>query len=504
MNNRTLHIVLSSMLCMAFGACTDDAPMDVPISDQQIQFAANTASSRNFLDEGSLATIGSRITLYGFHDDESMDLDGKALTYTNVGGENSWKVMNNGTTPQKYYWAESGVYKFYSWLAYDAAGKLTIPDGWNYQDRKLTIPSTIVDKNYNQFDFIYSDVHVRNLDELTSDLEKYATVPLEMKHLFSSISIGAINTTEEDVTINRVALEGIHEYGSAELDYSGNSVRVTYEETSTNRAQGIPFVELMKIPITETDSAYYSYLLPKVNGKVGNAFEGTTTKKFYMIWPQDSTVISPTNLVEGETYKSTDSLLVVEYETGGVQYTKRAKFPSMVWEAGKKYHFDIQFADKIVGLTATVKPWNYTSAEVDFKDGVEVNKKLAWNDTISIVDATKKTVTVKQGQPIKATFQIGAPKGGQWRVSLEGDVQAFVITDDVSPTEDGMGPIDGTLHSIRIVPKISNPDRDYVVKLKFVVLTADGRIFAADDMVQDTDGNPETDDSYQLILPSVK
>ena len=186
---------------MAFGACTDDAPMDVPISDQQIQFSANTASSRNFLDEGSLATIGSRITLYGFHDDESMDLDGKALAYTNVGGENSWKVME-GSTPQIYYWAESGIYKFYGWLAYDAAGKLTIPNGWNYQDRKLTIPSTIVDKNYNQFDFIYSDVHVRNLDELTSDVERYATVPLEMKHLFSSyLRITSIKNDETSLLI---------------------------------------------------------------------------------------------------------------------------------------------------------------------------------------------------------------------------------------------------------------------------------------------------------------
>ena len=127
-----------------------------------------------------------------------------------------------------------------------------------------------------------------------------------------------------------------------------------------------------------------------------------------------------------------------------------------------------------------------------------MNDTLAWNDTTSIVDDTKKTVTVKQGQPIVGSFQITAPQGGQWRVSLEGDVQAFTITDDVAPIEDAMGPIDGTSHSIRIVPKISNPDRDYVVRLKFVVLTADGRVLAADDVVQGQNN------VYQLILPSVK
>ena len=494
MNNRTLHIVLSSMLCMAFGACTDDTAVDVPFSDLQIQFAASTSSSRSFLDNQSLETLGTELNLYGFHSGGAIGLeDGKPLTFANVGGENNWKVMD-GTVPQKYYWAESGVYRFYGWLAYDAAGKLSIPAAWNYNEAKLTIPQTKVDKDYNQFDFIYSDVHVRNLDELTSDLERYATVPLEMKHLFSSISIGAINTTEEDVIIKKVALEGIHEFGSAELDYSRNSVNVTYRQTSTQRTNDEPFIESIKIPITANDSAYYSYLLPKVNGVIGNAFEGATAKKYYMIWPQDSTVVSP------KTDTAKDSLLVVEYETGGVQYKKRAKFPAMVWEAGKKYHFDIQFADKIVELKATVNPWNYTSAEVDFSQGVQVTQKVEWNDTVSIVDDTKKTVTVKQGQPIVASFQFGAPKGGQWRVSLEGDVQAFVITDDVAPIEDAMGPIDGNVHTIRIVPKISNPDRDYVVRLRFVVLTADGRVLAADDMMQDSN----IANIYQLILPSVK
>ena len=500
MNNRTLHIVLSSMLCMALGACTEDAAMDVPFSDQQIQFATHTSSSRSFLDNQSLETLGTELNLYGFHSGGAIGLeDGKPLTFANVGGENNWKVMD-GTVPQKYYWAESGVYRFYGWLAYDAAGKLSMPEDWVYQGTKLTIRETKVDKDYNQFDFIYSDVHVRNLNVLTSDVERYATVPLEMKHLFSSISIGAINTTEEDVIIKKVELGGIHEFGSAELDYSGNSVSVSYGQTTTQRTDGAPFIETIKIPITENNLEYYSYLLPKVNGVVGNAFEGATAKKYYMIWPQDSTVVSPTNPIGEEEYKSTDSLLVVKYETGGERYKKRAKFPPMVWEAGKKYHFDIQFADKLVELKATVNPWNYTSAEVDFSQGVLVTQKVEWDKNVSIVDDTKKTVTVKQGQPIVASFKFGAPQGGQWRVSLEGDVQAFVITDDVSPIEDAMGPIDGEEHIIRIVPKISNPDRDYVVRLRFVVLTADGRVLAADGMVQDDN----TENIYQLILPSVK
>ena len=500
MNNPTIHILFSSLLCMAFSACTEDTVMDMhQQSDKQIQFEAQTAFSRGFIDnQQDLDIIGTKFCLYGFYKNTSMDLEGKPLTFATVGGVNSWRVMD-GTSPQTYYWANDGSYKFYGWLVYDAAGKLSIPNEWTYNDANsiLSIPSTIVDKDYNQFDFIYSDVHIRDLDQLTTETEKYATVPLNLNHLFSAFSIGAINTTNEDVLITKVALEGIHELGSATLDYSGDVVSVDYQPTSTERAENVPFIKTIQYEVNEGKFEYLNYILPKVNGVVGNAFNGTTDKRYYMIWPQSTEVVSPTTLVtgeEGRDYAATDSLLVVEYTMGGIAYKKRVKFPDMAWEAGKKYHFDIQFADKLVALKATVKPWNYTSAAVDFTDELAVKTKLIWNSEVSIVE--NKTVTVKQGQPIQGRFQIVAPQGGQWRVSLEGDVQAFEIMDDVSPIEDAMGPIDGIEHTIRIIPKISNPDRDYVVKVKFVVLTADGRILAADKLVQD--------DVYQLILPSVK
>ena len=491
---------------MAFCACTEDSAMYVPLTDKLIQFEAKAPSSRGFIDSQNIATNGTKLNLYGFHDNDAMELEGKPLTYTNVNGENHWKVMD-GATPQQYFWEESGDYTFYGWLAYDAAGSLSIPEGWTYDGttRKLTIPETEVGEEYNQFDFVYSDVYVRDLDQLSSVAEKYATVPLTLNHLFSAFSIGAKNTTNEDVTITKIAIEGIHQKGSAVLDYSQNPVTVTYD-TSLGRDAEVPFMDNID---NEYEEVIYSYRVAKENGVIGDAFFGGGNKVYHMIWPQKKEVVSPTNPIEGDDnrkFLATDSLLVVEYTMGGIEYKKRVKFPDMAWEAGKKYHFDIQFADKMVELKATVNPWNYTSSFVDFMDNsvtVKESGRLKWDETTCSVVPGEKKVYVSQGQPIKASFTLDAPTGGQWRVSLEGDAHAFAIIDDVLPFDDAVGPIDGKEHTIRITPKISNPERDYVVKLKFVVLAADGKVISADDVIQDKDGVNTTNDIYELILPSV-
>ena len=179
------------------------------------------------------------------------------------------------------------------------------------------------------------------------------------------------------------------------------------------------------------------------------------------------------------------------------------KLPAENWEAGKKYFFELQVIDKLVELTSTVTPWEYTSTEVDFtQSAVEVNSegRLAWDANTCTIDHANQKVYVRNGQPVEATFCIDAPLGGQWRVSLEGDVAAFSIVDDTAPTNDGFGPIDGQIHRIRIRPNISSPDRDYAVRLKFVAITADSKTLPADNMVQNTDADEEAE-IYTIILP---
>ena len=73
----------------------------------------------------------------------------------------------------------------------------------------------------------------------------------------------------------------------------------------------------------------------------------------------------------------------------------------------------------------------------------------------------------------------------KWMISLTGDVNAFEVTPD-------NGEIDGITAHISVKPLISDPKRDYKVKLKFAVRRADGRVITADE-VQPT--------VYTIVLP---
>ena len=232
-----------------------------------------------------------------------------------------------------------------------------------------------------------------------------------------------------------------------------------------------------------------------------------TSKHYYMVWPQTAAVLSPPNSGSGDDYDpNTDpsNILYIEYQVGENTFQKRLKLPDQAWEAGKRNYLEVQVADKLVALTATVKDWDYTSSVVDFQDYilVEEEDRLRYDEEKSIVDHTNKKVYIKNGQPAEASFTIDAPTGGQWRVSLEGDVTAFEIVDDTDPTDDGFGPIDGLQHTIKIVPLITNPSRDYSVRLKFVVVTADSKILPADNMIQGTIGDHAVN-YYDIVLQSV-
>ena len=503
MFGRFLFLVFLSVFTLSCSNEEFDRPHD---GDEEISFQVENVSSRAFIDENSLKTIGTSLSVYGFlngqifFDGTPMAMKNKNLEYDGVDGEARWIIKDNDS-PAKYHWIENGKYKFFGWLKHDKASGLSVPDTWNFDEltNRFTIPQIVVDKDYNQFDFIFSDVHIRELDENTTAEVKQVPVPFVLHHLFASFGVGIRNSSEEDVTITKVALEGIHDKGGATIDYSDDVSGVIYTPTSVSRQDGVPFIEYNG----------GGYLLPKETGLVGDAFSGVKDRIFYMVWPQTKEIVAPNTPVtdEGEReFAATDSLLVVEFVREGQKFSKRIKLPEADWEPGKKYHLEIQIADKLVELKVTVNPWEYSTGSMDFSNeavAIKEDGHLQWDENTCIKNDTEKKVYVNQGQPIEATFALDAPQGGQWRVSLEGDMTAFKILDDSAPVEDGIGPIDGTSHRIRIVPQINNPERNYTATLKFVVLTAEGKVLSVDDLVQDADGD-EIPDLYTIVLQTNK
>ena len=502
MINRFIYILTIALCGCLMSSCVQEDlfPED---ESNDIVFRTQVPATRGFLSTSTLATVGSELSVIGTLNGTDMDLSGKTLKYKNIGGTNRWTFVDGSDNPLTYYWLGLGTYKFYGWLKHDAVGSLSTPNDWTYNSstKKLNIPTTTVDKDYNQYDFLYSEVDQRIMDASNFSTLKSQPVSLGMHHLFSSFGIGIRNTSEDAITVKEVKLYNIHEMGSAEIDYSGATAAATYT-TSTSRAADAPFISStteFTLPASPTTGGTVEY-------NIFNPAEDA--KHYYMVWPQSAEVLSPTNAntnpSDDREYLATDSIFYIKYQVGENTFEKRLKFPANAWQAGKRNYLEIQVADKLVSLTATVKDWDYASSVIDFQDNilVEETDRLAYDEEKSIVDKVNKKVYVKNGQPVEARFAIDAPTGGQWRVSLEGDVTAFEIIDDTDPADDGFGPIDGQQHTIRIVPLISNPDRDYVVRLKFVVVTADSKILPADNMIQGTDTNHNIN-YYNIILQSV-
>lgn len=484
----TLALLLVSIL-----SCSHEEHDRYDSDSEEMSFQVENGKTRGFVDGTNINTIGTSLAVYGYlgnhpiWEGTSMAMQGKSLEYDRVEGELRWIIKSEGA-PVKYYWNENGTYRFFGWLKHDQANGLSLPATWAFNEttKQFTIPETIIDKNYNQFDFIYSGVHTRTLSENTTAEEKRIPVPFELKHLFSSFGVGIRNsfpnevgTTNGDVTIKKMVLMGIHDKGSAVIDYTNNGI-ATYENTSMSD-ETKPFIAY----------AGEGYVLPAEVGVVGDAFSGSREQVYYMVWPQKLEAVTTPPAQEGNDGEEVISgpYLDVEFLRDGETYAKQVKLPEMDWEAGKRYHFELQMADKQIELTATVKDWEYNSSAMDFMDSTistADQSRLSWDANTCIIDEQNHKIYVKQGQPIEATFAFTTPQGAQWRVSLEGDFSAFKILDDASPREDGIGPIDGKLHRIQIVPQITNPDRQYSAKLKFAVLTADGRVLTADNVIQPT------------------
>lgn len=524
MNKIFLHLWLFTLGSSILHSCTqNEAVPDVESQDQEneITFQTNENASRAFID-GNLSTDGTTIKIYGYHDGNLLaankpgkELNGKSLTYQ----DGKWSVMNDEGTPLTYFWEGNGTYRFFGWLTNDEANGIEIPDDLKltYADSQLSIPETVIDKDYSQFDFLYSEINHRKMTDENFNREKGQPVSMDMNHLFTAFAIGIRNTSEDDIVIKSVTLNCVHDEGSVNIDFSENATANGPTESASSVPSIAHYGQTSKSDANAPFNSYSGSYTLTSGSNLPNIFSpADIDQKYYMVWPQTGVVLNATGISLGEDDEEEDeteanerdanSPLLLEYTVDGVPFKKRLRLPNENWLPGMKYYLEVLIADKLVEITTTVRDWDYTDAKVDFSDNsilVEEGGHLQWDETKCIVDHTKKEVYVKGGMPVEGTFTINAPQGGQWRVSLEGDVTAFRIVDDATPTDDGFGPIDGEVHRIKIVPQITTPDRDYRVTLKFVAITADHKTYPADDMLQDSDGDDEAD-IYTVVLEKVK
>ena len=456
----------------------------------EIIIGTDFTETKALLDETSFEKSGNRIQIYDFVDNAATpyiddligpDVEGSAVAESMNG---VWPFVHG-----PHQWT-AGVHKFFGWLAKDA--NFDNPDtedddesmttevffalndnSFNEATKVLSIPAKEITKDTPQFDFMYSNI-------VTSEPQN-APVNLEFRHLFTAVSIGVENSTSSFVKVEDFKIEGIPNKRGATINFSGTATSVGYSDWT----DGV-------VLIRGLDEGKAGYEVSPKNLR-SNIFNGSTTQEFMMLWPVEAQYLhstEKTETTEGVVEYPESWKMYIKYTADNKTYEKRINFPNISWEAGKKYHLTIVFADKMVELKTEVKPWEYEEQAIDYtNEGVTISAggALAWNRTVSSVEDTKKMVSIVNADPAQAQFTLQTPVGGSWIVSLTGDVNAF----EVSPST---GVIDTQTATIYVRPLISSPTRDYKVQLKFTVRRSDGRMIAADNIIQ-------ANGIYTVVLP---
>ena len=459
------------------------------------------AQTRAMIDNTNFGTSGNRIQVYDFWTDgstESKYIDAYAgpevesTSSQHIKG--TWPFVNKTSGElERYNWTSTGVHKFFGWFAVDAttedvSGNMTAESffgngfSFNETSKVLTIPAKTLDQSTPQFDFLYSDI--KSVDVTTTIP---SNVAMSFSHLFAAVSFGAKNTSNSVVKLLEFKVEKLFNAKSATIDFSGSTPTVVYADgTQGGVFRSVAYSEEAAVTVPKDGSGTTMY---NIFGKPGEKQE------FTLIWPQAMNQLYSTDVVtedDGNPVYPDSYKMSVKYTVDDVLFEKRINFDNtLAWEAGKKYHYDIIFADKMVELKCVVNPWEYVSEDINFENqtvSVKEGSTLSWVASESEVDDKNLKVAIKDNKPAVGTFTLDTPKGGRWFAYLSGDVDAFKIID-------GEGPV-GTPAKIQVQPVVNSPLRDYVVKVHFIVRTADGKTLDADSVLQP--------DVYSIILPKNK
>lgn len=467
------------ILSLAALACTKESPSGPDHTDSPtISIAADVPATKGFID-GSFPT-GSQITVYDWLDvasgTDSYHMSNVGVKYSGANAKD-WSYTDSNA---QYFWLD-GTHNFFGWMTHEGTGANSTPISysslWSFNEtsKVLTVKEIAFTPSSSIYDFVYSDiVSVPYSKGVTSTPDM---VMLDMKHLFTAISFGAINNTKSNIVIEEFSINDLYSKNSASIRYD-----IQNGEVVTSYEAGV-----------KQTGAYRTATNVSLDGRSGavsynNVFTSSNNQEYMIMWPHETSKLhsneEPTTDADGAVTYPASYLMHIKYTMDGTEYEKRINFPEgTAWEPGKRYHYDIEFADKTIKLTCTVNPWKYNDFDIDFATETVTMKAsgaLTWSKTASNVDDAEHKVYIKNNQPAEGSFHFDTPKGGNWIATLSGDVDAFYL-------EPSTGAINETSSQIRVVPiHTGDRERDYKVTVEFFVRRSDGRTIAADSQVQPT------------------
>ena len=191
------------------------------------------------------------------------------------------------SSPDKhYYWTKTGTHRFYGVLVKDNSAGLTPASGWGFDAHVYKVPTTTLTLTSPQFDFVYSNVIERNLDNGAPT----TAVPLKFNHLFSAFGFTFKNDSPSSFNIKSVSLK-VGNKAAATIDYSNVWEKNFAPADADNWTPAVTYSDLAMSPEAG------------ISGKTGEIQAGTcydmfqggqltdmsNYDKYTLIWPQDLT-----------------------------------------------------------------------------------------------------------------------------------------------------------------------------------------------------------------------
>ena len=467
LNIRTIPIFLAVLLVAV--ACNKEQRPGYNSTSYPIQFCATEAgATKAMLDETTFAKVGNLIKIYDYYTPAGATTP-ETTPYiddqikSNGPGNVIWPFVN-----QRYNWTPDGSHKFFGWLAEDKnmtqnnTPEAFFGTGFGYANQVVTIPTKTLNAATPAFDFMYSNVHVRDLNTRPD----YATaVPLEFAHLFTAFSIAAQNMSPNfEITVESVSIEGLMNTRSATVNY-------------TNAGDGeYPVVEYANKSNDNANSPDYSFAPAyQLGTNLVDMSTKTTDRNYLMSWPMS-------------TAESENVTLTLKYtvDTDPQVITKNIPLSGKEWVAGKKNNINLTFMDKEIILQCVVMDWIPQEEIIDFSDQVIVKDAITWENVRSVNNDTGEVI-LYDDTSIEAIckFSFTAPKGATWTASLipiEGHQDAFAF---IGTSKYGAVGVE-TPVKLRVTNQAPIAPR-HVCYLRITIQTADGRTIVVKNLVPGKD-----------------
>ena len=462
-----VSILLTSILaCQKEGYTLTNIPITMSVSE--------AGKTKALLDESTFETPGNQLRIYDYY-------NGNAAS--NIYINDIAECNSSGSWPFKesHKWTTDGVHKFFGWMAKDMNGgsPLTATNlfgseptfTFNTNTQTLTIPTTtLAQTGTPQYDFMYSDIHVRNLNSNPY----FGPVPLNFSHLFTAFKITAANNSSNTVYLKKVTISNLKNRRGATISYSGEQPTIQYSYPS------------------DTQKSNFVYEVANANGVQLTSEEiSVYSDDFMLMWPHAQSDFGNAQIKVEYNYQ----------EPGGPLNTNGETVVDMQnmsdWSAGSKNTVGLMFKDKEINLTCKVEPWNVIEEAIDFTNQISVSMPITWKEnSVDHVDyETGEVILFSDSHAVaECNFHIDTPAGATWTASLipiEGHVDAFVIEDD---TKYGAVGKDSKI-KIRVSNQAPIAPR-HVVILRITVQTADGRTIVGNLMPKET---PEAITEFKII-----